>query len=465
MNREAALARLRAEHFDILVVGGGATGLGCALDAASRGYSTALVEAEDFAKATSSRSTKLVHGGVRYLRAGNFALVREALIERTRLRANAPHYVRELAFFVPAANAFERAYYAAGLKLYDALAGASGFPRSGSVKGGVTYWDAQFDDARLAIALARTSYALGAAVANYVRVDDLFHENERISGARVTDRETGEQFVISARTVINATGIFADTLRRMDNAAVTPLLTFSRGSHIVVGASALRDPSTALLVPKTPDGRVLFVIPWHEHALIGTTDVATPAPTIDPVPSREEIDYILLTANRYLAEPIGYGDIRSIFAGLRPLVNRKTAGTAALSREHLVSVSRSGLVTITGGKWTTYRKMAQDAVDSAARSATLAAAPCRTMHLRIQADDSPQDEAPRIAHAVENEMARTLEDFLARRTGVLFVDAREAQKQAPFAADELARRLGRDDAWASEQLRKFNAVAHTFQTA
>ena len=465
MNRESALARLRAEHFDILVVGGGATGLGCALDAVSRGYSTALVEADDFAKATSSRSTKLVHGGVRYLRAGNFALVREALIERTRLRANAPEYVRELAFLVPTLNAVERAYYAAGLKLYDALAGASGFPRSRLVNDGVMYWDAQFDDARLAIALARTSYALGAAVANYVRVDGLLQERGRLSGARVTDRETGERFVISARTVINATGIFADTLRRMDDASITPLLTFSRGSHIVVGASALRDPSTALLVPRTPDGRVLFVIPWHDHALIGTTDVATPAAAIDPVPSREEIDYIMLTANRYLTEPIGYGDIRTVFAGLRPLVNRKTAGTAALSREHLVSLSRSGLVTITGGKWTTYRRMAQDAVDAAARSSTLATAPCRTTDLRIQSDDSPQDEAARIAHAVEHEMARTLEDFLARRTGVLFVDAREAQKEAPFAISELARRLGRDDAWAREELRKFNAIALTFQTA
>lgn len=478
MNRESGLQRLHAEEFDVLIAGGGATGLGCAVDAATRGYKTALVEARDFAHATSSRSTKLVHGGVRYLQQGNIALVREALAERARLLANAPGLVRKLPFIVPAYSWWNLPYYAAGLRLYDALSHGGRFARSRALsaggvrtalppvkterlRGGVLYWDAQFDDARLAIALAQSAVDAGAAVANYVRATALRYEDGRVAGVTARDEETGETFEIRARSVINAAGIFADNLRALDAPGSTPLLTFSRGSHIVVSAEALELNQTALLVPRTDDGRVLFAIPWHGSALVGTTEIAVAAPEDDPQPSHAEIAYIIATVNRYLRRPITQSDVRSAFAGLRPLVNRAAARTAQLSREHLIDVSASGLVTVTGGKWTTYRKMAQDAVDAAGTWASLPAVTCRTADLRLH--DVPP--VPGIEHAVRYEMARTLEDVLARRTRELFVDARAAIAKAPASAQLLAKTLGRDAAWADEQVRRFEQLALRYTTS
>lgn len=472
VNRESGLHRLRTEMFDVVIIGGGATGLGCAVDAASRGYRTALIEARDFAHATSSRSTKLIHGGVRYLQQGNLALVREALTERTRLLANAPGLVRELPFLVPAYSWLEFPYFAAGLRIYDVLAGKGEVPRSHalsaraarerlpqirgeSLRGGVIYWDAQFDDARLAIALAQTAVDAGAAVANYVRADTLHYERGRVAGVCALDEESGERFEIRARAVINACGIFADTLRGLDTPAARPLLKFSRGSHIVVSREALPLEETALLVPRTSDGRVLFAIPWLGSTLIGTTDVAAARAEGEPRPSRTEIDFLIATVNRYVQRPIAFSDVRSAFAGLRPLVDRAAAGTAQLSREHLVEVSETGLVTITGGKWTTYRKMAEDAVDAACRTANLSVAQCRTATLRLRSvrlDTDPE-------YAAEHEMARTLEDLLARRTRALFLNARQARAQAPASAQRLARALGRDGAWVSEQIRRFEQAA------
>lgn len=479
MNREAHLQRLKNEPFDILVVGGGATGLGCALDAAARGYRTALVEAEDFAKATSSRSTKLVHGGVRYLQQGNVALVREALRERAHLRDNAPGLVTPLPFLVPAYAAWQRLYYRAGLHLYDRLAGDSGFPRSRGLgardalaqigtlerrqlRGGVLYWDAQFDDARLAVALARTAADRGAAIANYVRVCAFRYDKGVVCGVEATDEETRETFSIRANAVINATGIFADALRRMDEPEAPALLTYSRGSHIVVDAAALGNGATALLVPRTADGRVLFAIPWYGHALVGTTEIAVETPEIEPQPSDDEIAYILRTLNAYLAQPVSRSQIRSAFAGLRPLVNRAAVRTATLSREHAVEVSKSGLVTIAGGKWTTYRKMAQDAVDAAERHAGLAHVPSSTAHLRLidaTAEIEALDEGDRVKHAVRIEMARTVEDVLARRSRLLFVDARDARARAPSVARALAALLGRSPEWQAQQTGRFDALA------
>jgi glycerol-3-phosphate dehydrogenase len=479
MNREANLERLRAESFDVLVVGGGATGLGCAVDAAARGYRTALIEAADFAKATSSRSTKLVHGGVRYLQQGNLALVREALHERTYLRANAPDLVKELPFLVPAFASWQRLYYRAGLHLYDRLAGDSGFPRSralaaagarerigtlqsAGLRGGVLYWDAQFDDARLAVALARTAADRGAAIANYVRAGAFRYEGGVLCGVDATDAETLETFAIRARAVINATGIFADALRRMDEPTAQPLLTYSRGSHIVVDGAALGNASTALLVPRTGDGRVLFAIPWHGHALVGTTEIPVDSPDIEPQPGGDEISYILSTLNAYLARPVSRSQIRSAFAGLRPLVNRSSARTAKLSREHVVEVARSGLVTIAGGKWTTYRKMAQDAVDAAERQAGFTHVASSTMHLRLNdatAAMTALDENGQIEHSVRYEMARTVEDVLARRTRLLFVDAHAARASAPAVAQALAVLLRRAPEWQAEQTGRFDALA------
>ncbi len=507
MNRAEGIARLESERFDVLVVGGGATGLGAAVDAAARGYRTGLIEAEDFARATSSRSTKLVHGGVRYLQQGDVGLVREALRERTNLRANAPHLVDELRFVVPAYRGLELAYYGAGLAAYDLLAGRSGFARSRIVgarraraalpalrgdglRGAVVYADGRFDDARLAVTLARTAVDRGAAVANYVRAAGFVYDARRVAGVEALDRESGRGFTVRARAVINATGIFADELRLLDDRAATPLLRHSRGSHLVVRAGALGATDAALLVPKTADGRVLFALPWHDRVVVGTTDVPAPAAELDPAPSEAEIAYVLATANRYLAEPLAERDVLAKFAGLRPLVDRKATTSAKLSREHLVEVAPSGLVTVTGGKWTTYRTMAEDAVSAAAARAGLPArrSPTATMPLhgataaeqpdgalRVYGSDAAAVAALRahdpglgarldprlpytgaeVVYAARAEMARTVDDVLARRTRASFLDAGAARASAPAVAALLARELGRDAAWQADQVRGF----------
>ncbi|HEY6235738.1 MAG TPA: glycerol-3-phosphate dehydrogenase/oxidase [Candidatus Elarobacter sp.] len=512
MIRAPALARLADETFDVLVIGGGATGLGAAVDAVTRGYRTALIEAEDFAAATSSRSTKLIHGGVRYLQQGNVSLVREALRERAALRRNAPHLVDDLAFVVPGCNAFEVAYYAAGLAAYDLLAGGSSFPRSRVVgakraralipalaperlRAAVVYHDGQFDDARMAIALARTAVDHGAAVANYVRATGFSHDaNGRVAGVTAVDRESGAALDVRARAVINATGIYADVVRALDEPSAPPVLAHSRGSHVVVRAEVLGPATAALLVPKTTDGRVLFAIPWHDHVVIGTTDVPAAAPELDPHATGDEIAYLLATMNRYLVTPLSDRDILATFAGLRPLIARGTASTAKLSREHAVEVSLSGLVTIAGGKWTTYRTMARDAVDIASRTARLTLAPSRTLHLplhgvpaEVPADDTLRgygSDAPHlqsliatdaslgepldprlpftgahVVYGVRAEMARTVEDVLARRTRALFLDADAARASAPRVASLIAAERGCDAAWIARELTAFDALA------
>ncbi len=482
MNRERAIERLRAEEFDVLIVGGGATGLGAAVDAAARGYRTALVEAIDFAKATSSRSTKLVHGGVRYLRQGNIGLVREALLERARLHANAPELVHELPFIVPAFGFFDLAYFSAGLKAYDALAAGDGFtrsrilsPRTASIhipsldtrrmRAGVMYTDAQFDDARLALALAQTAHDLGAAIANYVRADAFVAQDRRLCGAVAVDSETGDRFTISARSVVNATGIFVDAVRRIDDPRAQPLLTFSRGSHVVLPSSALGQARSALLVPRTSDGRVLFAIPWNDRTLVGTTEVPVDSPEIEPRASDAEVSYILATLNKYVRPRIFESDVLSAWAGLRPLVKRSGARTARLSREHAIVVSATGLVSVTGGKWTTYRKMAQDAIDSAAAQARLPSVPCPTERLRLHCYEMPLlvSLQERVTFAAREEMARTVEDVLARRTRALFLDAKAARDQAPAVAAALAGELGRDSAWEREQIRAFGVLASRYR--
>lgn len=478
VNRDRALERLRSEQFDVLIVGGGATGLGAALDAAARGYNTALIEAADFAKATSSRSTKLIHGGVRYLAQGNIALVREALLERARLYHNAPDLVHELAFIVPAYGFFDLAYYSAGLKAYDALAGSSDFapsrlisPRTAKthiptldvarMRAGVMYTDAQFDDARLALALARTASDRGAAVANYVRADGFIREGARLTGAVAVDTETSDRFTISARAIVNAAGIFADDVRRIDDPAAAPLLRYSRGSHVVLPSRVFGEASTALLVPKTRDGRVMFAVPWHHSMLVGTTDVAVDGPELEPRASAEEIHDVISTLNRYLKLRVSEEDVLSAWAGIRPLVGRSAVRTARLSREHVVEVSSSGLVTIAGGKWTTYRKMAQDAVDAAAAQARLASAPCRTADLRLLCYEAPMlmSLEQRVEFAVREEMARTVEDVLARRTRALFLDAKGARDKAASVAATLARHLGRNRDWEMRQVLAFGSLA------
>ncbi|MFZ2268071.1 MAG: glycerol-3-phosphate dehydrogenase/oxidase [Azonexus sp.] len=489
-SREDRLAALRDQApWDVLIIGGGATGLGAAVDAAARGYRTLLVEGRDFASGTSSRSTKLIHGGVRYLRQGDLAMVRHALLERSRLLANAAHLVHPLAFVIPAWRQRDRFLYAAGLKLYDLLAGADNLAASCSLDrrqviaalpglrrtglcGGIRYWDGQFDDARLAITLMRTASDLGATCCNYLPASKLLKAGGRVVGAELRDAESGESFEVFAGAVINATGVHADSLRQLDDPAAAPLLTPSQGIHLVVDADFLPGRQ-ALMIPETEDGRVMFAIPWHGKLLIGTTD--TPRPELsgldDPQPLAAEIDFLLRTAAGVLSRPPGRADIRSLFAGLRPLIHPDSTdrqSTAALSREHAILVSASGLITITGGKWTTYRLMAEQVIDRAAQVAGLPAEPCPTRRLKLHgSQETPGDnpygsDAPRLAtlpghdrrlhpdlpyseamvrFAIRHEAARNIEDILARRTRALFLDAAAAAASIGRVGEILAEEL------------------------
>ena len=401
MRREEMVRKVRERQqpWDIAVIGGGATGMGVAVDAAARGLDVVLVEAHDFGKGTSSRSTKLVHGGVRYLEQGNVPLVMSALKERGLMRQNAPHLVHDLAFVVPNYSWWEAPFYGIGLKLYDLLAGKYGFGASKllskeetlerlpalepeGLTGGVVYYDGQFDDARLLIHLAMTAADHGATLLNYCPATGLMRDAEGyVNGATVRDEETGEELKIPARIVVNATGVFTDSIRRMADPAAETLVVTSQGIHLVFDRSFLKG-DTALMVPRTSDGRVLFVIPWHGHAVAGTTDTPLDAPSLEPRPLDEEIEFILETAARYLTRPPTRADVLAVYVGLRPLVKGE-GKTSALSRDHVIHVDTSGLLTITGGKWTTYRHMAEDCVDHAITLGKLRDEPCPTRNLRI----------------------------------------------------------------------------------
>lgn len=491
LERAALLERLGSTaQWDVIVVGGGATGLGCAVDAASRGYRTLLLEAHDFAKGTSSRATKLVHGGVRYLAQGNIPLVREALLERARLLANAPHLVHPLRFVVPAYGWLDKPRFGIGLTLYDWLAGRHGIapcrildPRETraalptleprGLRGGIAYWDAQFDDSRLCIALMRTVFDLGGLAINYMPVEELLMESGRVAGLRVRDVESGTACAVRGKVVINATGVWADALRRMERPDVRALLRPSQGVHVVLDADFLPG-SDALLVPETSDGRVLFVIPWQGRVLVGTTDTPRQDLPVEPRPLEGEIDFILETAGRYLVRKPGRTDVRSVFVGLRPLIDAGAAvSTGKLSREHHIEVSPGGLVTITGGKWTTYRRMAEDCVNAASEATGLPRSPCVTAALRLHGADTVSEVKPQLAgcatfgdalirQAVGEELARTVEDVLARRHRMLFLDAAAAIDAAPAVALALATLIGRDTAWQAAQVAEFTALAQAY---
>ena len=516
MNRDQMLDRLGKGGVEVLVIGGGASGLGCAVDAASRGFKVALLEAYDFAKATSSRSTKLVHGGIRYLQQGNVSLVLEALRERGLLCENAPHLVHDLAFVVPRYRWWEGPFYGVGLKMYDALARdrnlapSSWMDREETLReipnvepeglmGGVRYYDAQFDDARMALTLARTAADHDAILLNYMNVTGLTKERGQLTGVVAVDQETSQEHRIAAKVVINACGIFSDRVRRLDDPSVPPMTRPSQGVHIVLDRS-FQPSDSAIMVPRTDDGRILFVIPWHERGLVGTTDTPVDQPQLEPRAFPEEIEFILQNAGRYLNHDPTHSDVLSVFAGLRPLVRDTDEGadTKKISREHVVMVSPSGLVTILGGKWTTYRKMAQDTVDDAVSVGGLHGLPCRTETLRLHGSMSPDDpsfpkegylqaygtefeqvsslaeENPAwaallhpnfpyreftVVWAARHEMARTVEDVLSRRTRALLMDARASIEIAPRVAEILAEELGRPPGWAEEQVEAYRALA------
>ncbi len=505
MNRASLIEQLaRTVTYDVAIIGGGATGLGVALDAAARGFSVLLVESHDFAKGTSSRATKLVHGGVRYLAQGNISLVREALHERSTLLANAPHLAQPLAFVMPSYKFWEAPFYGVGLKMYDALAGKAGLGATeflsrdetlallpntkldgpgGQLKGGVKYWDGQFDDARLALALARTAAARGALLVNYCAATGLIHKGGKVTGLHVNDSETGQTYDIQARSVINATGVWVDQFRTEDGQAlgqdVKAMVAPSQGVHIVVDRSFLPG-NHAMLIPKTADGRVLFALPWLGKTILGTTDTPRRDVVREPLAFKEEVDFILSESTRYLSKAPTRSDIKSIWVGLRPLVKPAEAGssdTKGLSREHTILVSKSGLVTVTGGKWTTYRAMAEDVLDRCFAAHLL---PHRaggiTNNLKLvgaQVTMQSISDAPGIhlygseagailaiqganhefgsglteamvRYAARVEYARCVEDVLARRSRSLFLDAALAKSLAAPVAALLQQETGVD---------------------
>jgi glycerol-3-phosphate dehydrogenase len=474
-----------SSHFDIIIIGGGATGLGCAVDAASRGYKTLLLEKYDFAKGTSSRATKLVHGGVRYLEQGNIRLVREALLERGRLLRNAPHVCHTLAFVVPFYNWWQKLFYGVGLWWYEYLSAKLSLGKTKSLtknqalnlvpnlaeeklKGGILYFDGQFDDSRLAINLAQTAIEQGATVLNYCCVNGFLKDNTKIVGVKAIDELNGTTLEFTAAAIINATGVFADSVLRMAEGYKEETISPSQGIHLVIDKKFFPG-DTALMIPKTDDGRVLFVIPWHNKLLLGTTDTPIEQITTEPHPLQPEIDFIIKHFNRYSTSTLTRTDVMSVFVGLRPLAKTKTKGnTSVMPRDHQIKVLPSGLIHVTGGKWTTYRSMAEHAVNVAAHTANLKRTICKTKILRIHGwtlnkldshltcygsdaieiqklidtDDAMAEKLhpnhpytwAEVRWSIENEMAMTVEDVLTRRIRLLFLDARAAIEVAPKVA-------------------------------
>jgi len=502
--------------WDMLVIGGGATGLGVALDASSRGLRTLLFEQSDFAKGTSSRSTKLAHGGVRYLAQGNIKLVFEALYERGLMLKNAPHLVSSIPFIMPSYRWWEKYFYGIGLKIYDRMAQKFRLGKTSllgrtavldrikninarKLNGGVQYYDGQFDDARLAINLAQTSIEQGGVLLNYMKVTELLKDAQgKLNGVVVKDLERGSHFRVHAKIIINATGVFVDDILRMDNPGADTLLKVSQGVHLVLPNDFLGS-DRALMIPSTSDGRVLFAVPWHGHVLVGTTDTPLDRHQLEPKPLKEEITFILETLTSYLQRVPTEKDVLSVFVGLRPLVipEKQVKRTKEISRDHKLKVNGSQLITITGGKWTTYRKMAEDTVDQAIQIGGLAGSACRTESLKIhgycesKADrgnwgfygsdaraietlkkDNPDLDRPmhpdfpftpvEVIWAVRHEMARTVDDVLARRLRILFLNARAAMELAPFVAQVMAMELDRDKKWEDRQVEDFCAIARNY---
>jgi len=514
MNRKEQIDKINSSNdFDIIIIGGGATGLGCAVDAASRGYKTLLLEKYDFAKGTSSRATKLVHGGVRYLAQGNFRLVREALLERGRLLKNAPHVCHSIPFVVPSYRWWQKWYYGIGLWLYEFLSGKLSLGKTkllsnsstlehlpdlsnNHLKGGVLYFDGQFDDSRLAINLAQTAIEQGATVINYFGVTGFNKKNGKITGVSATNQLSGKSYEFNARVVVNATGVFADELLQLAEGHSEKTIAPSQGIHLVLEHHFFRG-NTAMMIPKTDDGRVLFVIPWLGKLLLGTTDTPVENVTTEPTALREEIDFIINHFNRYSTLKITTADVKSIFVGLRPLANQgKEKKTAVMPRDHVVKVLPSGLIHVTGGKWTTYRSMAEYAIDKAIQSAGLKKESCKTKNLKIHGwtkntsitsmgmYGADEEEIQLMIYAdpafsekihpnysytkaellwfVANEMAFTIEDILARRTRLLFLDAKAAMEAAPMVAKTLAFFNGKDAVWEKQELDKFNDLAKNY---
>lgn len=517
MSRKKLIEKLQTSVvFDIIIIGGGASGLGAAVDAASRGYSTLLVEKTDFAKGTSSRSTKLVHGGVRYLQQGNIKLVMEALKERGILKKNAAHLVKNQSFIVPNYKWWEGPFYGLGLKVYDWMSGSLGLGTSEwlsteevlahaptldpeGLKGGVIYHDGQFDDARLAVNLAQTAAEQGALVLNYCNVIGLLKVNGKICGVRIEDSIDHQEIEVQGKVVINATGVFSDKIQQMDEPGRAETISPSQGIHVVLDKEFLPGDA-AIMIPHTDDGRVLFAVPWHNKIIVGTTDTLVNEIKEEPVPLQEEIEFIMQHAARYLTKDPTMSDVRSIFAGLRPLVKSSAKKTAEISRDHSIIVSDTGLISIVGGKWTTYRKMSEDLINTAAIQASLPYQECVTENLSIHGNQPTSDfnangyyygsDQPGIAKlalenptlnekiherlpytkaevvwAIRNEWALTVDDVLSRRTRAILLDAVAALEAAPLVAKIMADELGKNNDWITQQLISFKqTIKHYIPT-
>ena len=517
MNRSEIIEHVKNynDYWDVVVIGGGATGLGVGVDAASRGYKTLLLEMHDFAKGTSSRSTKLVHGGVRYLQQGDVSLVIEALHERGLLIQNAPHLVSHQSFIVPSYEWWNGPFYGVGMKVYDALAGKLGINKSKNLskeetlekiptlepdglRGGVIYYDGQFDDSRLSINLAQTMYDEGGFPLNYMKVTGLKKNGQNlIEGVRIRDMLNGKDHEVNARVVVNATGIFSDDILEMDEEGHTKIIQYAQGIHIVLDKEFLPGDS-AIMVPHTDDGRVLFAVPWHDKVIVGTTDTPVEKATLEPIALEEEIEFVLRHAAQYLTKDPKRKDVKSVFAGIRPLVSPADAkNTSEISRSHHIQVSESGLVTIAGGKWTTYRKMAEDTIDQAAMVAGLDVKETPTKDLRIHgwlknvdrnnhlyvygsdkvALEKLIEENPELGEkihpdlpyvkaeviwAVRNEMAQTIEDILSRRTRALLLDAKASMEMAPEVGRLIAQEFGKDEDWVEQEVKEYNQIAKNY---
>jgi glycerol-3-phosphate dehydrogenase len=519
MKRLEQLAKLEeTKNWDFIIIGGGASGLGTAVDAASRGFKTILIEAVDFAKGTSSRSTKLVHGGVRYLEQGNIPLVIEALKERGLMEKNAKHLVRNLAFVIPNYNWWGGYFYTIGLTIYDLLAGRLSLGKSNYIskkktiellptveqkglRNGVVYHDGQFDDARMAVNLAQTAIEKGACVLNYTKVIHLLKDKKHnVIGLTIEDQETGKKHELKGTAVINATGIFTNSIMKMNDKVYKKYIVPSQGIHLVFDKSFLPSEN-ALMIPKTSDGRVLFAVPWHDKVVIGTTDTLIKSHSLEPIALEKEIQFVLETAQRFLSKKPIRPDVLSVFAGLRPLAapEEKGQNTKEVSRSHKIIVSETGLISITGGKWTTYRKIAEDIVDKAITVHNLPKAECKTEHISIHGNKITttldrenhlyiygtdidgvlqlQETEPElkeklhpnydytmaeVAWAIRFEMARTIEDVLARRVRLLFLDARAAIDSCEKVGVFLSKELGHDETWKQNQIAQFKTLANGF---
>jgi glycerol-3-phosphate dehydrogenase len=517
MVREEMLNKVK-EHkgeWDVIVIGGGASGIGAALESATRGFKTLLLEQHDWTKGTSSRSTKLVHGGVRYLAQGNISLVLEALRERGLLRKNAPHLVKDQSFIIPNYNWWGTPYYTLGLTMYDLLAGKLGLGRSlpyskkrtlkyiptlksEKLGGGVVYHDGQFDDSRLAINICQSFVEQGGVALNYMKVTGLKKSDGKVNGVVAVDEETGIEYTFSGKSVLNATGVFVDSIMKMDDPKTRDIVKVSQGVHLVLDKEFVPGDH-AIMIPKTDDGRVLFAVPWHNKVVVGTTDVLKENAELEPRALKEEVDFILETAGRFLVKPPKRSDVRSVFAGLRPLAAPSGEGkkTKEISRGHKIVISDSGLVTLTGGKWTTYRQMAEDVMDKLSNAVGLPLKKSITRTLKIHGYKQKVDlsnpmyfygsdeekilelarKQPELAKslsknlriikaqvvwAVRHEMARTVEDMLARRTRALFLDAKESIRVAPEVARLIARELGYGEEWEMKQVQAYTRLAEGY---